>query len=118
MSEKYKAGSFNAKLDALLKGICEVEQPDELKLVKRILKEDFSDESRQKEETKRRLLDKLREHKVPDDDELNEEELGYASGGHAIREEGTCSKCSCNRSRISIDTEKCPVCGHSRDDHM
>lgn len=109
---------FNAKLDALLKGIREIEQPDELKLVERILKEDFSDESLLKEKTKKRLMDKLKEHKVPDEDELSVEELDYASGGHAVREEGTCSKCSCNRSRISIDTEKCPVCGHSRDDHM
>lgn len=137
MSEKYKVESFNKELDALLKGVYEVEKSsgvdeqlhhkDELELVEKILKEDFSDESRLKQETKKRLLDKInarksrkqgQDYSLPDEDELSEEELGYASGGLAIREEGVCSKCDCKRSRVSISTAKCPECGHSRDDHM
>ncbi|KUO73815.1 MAG: hypothetical protein APF77_17180 [Clostridia bacterium BRH_c25] len=130
MSEKYKVESFNKELDALLKGVYKADQPgnaDELQLVEKILKEDFSDESQLKQKTKKRLLDKINARKSGkqgqgystfDEDELSEEELDYASGGLAIREEGVCSKCDCKRSRVSISTAKCPECGHSRDDHM
>lgn len=137
MSEKYKVESFNKELDALLKGVYKVEQhssvdeqpqyKDELKLVEKILKEDFSDESQLKQETKKRLLDKInarnnskqgKDNSLVDEGELSMEELDYASGGLAVREEGACSKCGCKRSRVSISTAKCPECGHSRDEHM
>lgn len=137
MSEKFKVESFNKELDALLKGAYKADQPggadeqlqhkDELELADKILKEDFSDESQLRQETKKRLLDKIKARKnsmqgqnysLPDEDELSVEELDYASGGLAIREEGFCSKCSCKRSRVSISTAKCPECGHSRDEHM
>ncbi|KUO64320.1 MAG: hypothetical protein APF84_09795 [Gracilibacter sp. BRH_c7a] len=137
MSEKYKVESFQKELDALLKGVYRVDQTrggdenihhrGELKLVEKILKEDFSDESQLKQETKKRLLDKLnakkctrqeQDHSFLEEDELSVEELDYASGGLAIREEGACSKCGCKRSRVSINTAKCPACGHSRDEHM
>ena len=137
MSEKYKAKSFQKKLDALIKGIYEVDLPrggdehldddGELALAKKILSEDFSDESQKKQATKKRLLAKInakeyskkvQDHSSLEEDELSEEELDYASGGYTIRDEGACSKCDCKISRLSIDTAKCPACGHSRDEHM
>ena len=134
MNEKKLAENFSKEIEKLIEGIngpnkIEVnnDYEDELILARCILHEDFSIQSHIKEDLKKRLLTKFNDNKNCsrqqreysfDEDELSEEELDYAAGGHSLKEGSACAKCGCKRNRATITTATCPDCGHSRDEHL
>ena len=135
MNEKILAEKFSEQIDRLVKGIHPPSKTDaddackdEIRLVEAILRQDFSAESPIKAELKKGLLDKFKTRKEANprqqsesfysDDELSDEELDYAAGGHSLREESACTKCGCKKSRATIAGAICPDCGHARDEHM
>jgi len=135
MNEKILAERFSEQIDRLVKDVHKTKMSekhdecrDELRLVEAILQQDFSTESSLKAELKRSLLDSFSSPKELNptqqtksfysEDELSEDELDYAAGGHSLREEVACTKCGCKRSRVTIASIVCPDCGHARDEHM
>lgn len=135
MNEKILAERFSQEIDKIVKAVHKPgntedydEYKDELRLAEAILKQDFSKESTLKDDLKKKLLAKFnapeesnfRPHNksIYLEDELSEEELDYAAGGHSLKEESACTKCGCKRSRAAITAAICPDCGHSRDEHM
>jgi hypothetical protein len=128
--EEQELKIFNQDVEAILNGqmvdkeALTVDYREDLILVERLCKADFSGESGNRHSLKERLWDKIRGKGIrpavigfmgKKSGLLSEEDLGMVAAGGANTP--ACSQCHCSLTSQEIFQEICPACGHPRTCH-